>query len=108
MAANAAIFRDAVGIVADDDLGVLAEAPADQAGDAAGVVLIGGDHQPAGVGLLRRGSCVSRSCAWREHARQPLAVEAQRGAQSLGHAVAVELVLEVGALHRAVRRASTP
>ena len=76
---------------------------AQQRGDAARVLLVGRDHEPAGVGLLAAhlGQPVVRRA---QHAREPVALERQRGPQALARARRVEAVVERRRVDRAVRR----
>ncbi len=90
-------------IVADHHVGRRAETVAQQPGDALCVVLVDGDHQSAGVAvvLADRTQLLVGAC---EHARHPLALEAQRGSQPHRHLVLGQLVLEAGVDHVARRR----
>ncbi len=90
-------------IVAGDDLRPRPQPVAKEPGDVAGVLEIGRDRQAAGVGLLltdRRQPGVGL----RHDGRQPLAVEAEGGAQALGDPGRVERVGERRRLDRTVWR----
>ena len=80
-------------------------AVAQQVGDALGVVLVGGDDQPAGVGLAAA-QVLEALVGLGQHGGQPLALQAEGGAQPLGRPGPVERVVErrglgaaVGAIH---------
>ena len=93
-AAKRAMSRRRVGSSDGDHGRPLAEAVAQEAGDAAGVVLVDGDDQAAGLGVRRRGSARGGRPPSRSTVGSHSPVERERGAQPLARPGLVEGVVE--------------
>ena len=92
---NAAIFFDAAFSSESTTVGCLAADLLQQRGVGAGGVLVGGDHQPAGVGHVAA-YLGQPPVGGREHRRHPLPRRVEGGAQRLGGEVLGHRLAEPG------------
>ena len=93
--------------VAGDDLGPLAGDAREPLGERLGVLLVGRDHEPAGVRVVAGADPLEPQDGVAQHVGDPVAVGVQRGAQAARRLGGREADREVGGAPAPVAR-STP